>query len=93
LPDCAGLNLNVTLALHHGLENLPEPLATMTLGRPFFLNDGDRTRVNLPLELWLILRQARNYCLAAKLPWTEKWLLRAGIVAAMQRRGRHIYGR
>ena len=34
-----------------------------------------------------------NYCLAAKLPWAKKWLLPAGIIAAMGRRGRHIYGR
>jgi hypothetical protein len=93
LPGCASLNLNVTLALHHGLENLPETLAAMPLVRPFFLNDGDRARVNLPLELWLVLRQARNYCLAAKLPWAKKWLLPAGIIAAMGRRRRHIYGR
>ena len=93
LPGCASLNLNVTLALHHGLENLPETLATMALDRPFFLNDAAAARVNLPLELWLILRQARNYCLAAKLPWAKKWLLPAGIIAAMGRRGRHIYGR
>ena len=93
LPGCAGLNLNVTLALHHGLENLPEPLATPGLGQPASLNAGDGTRVNLPLELWLILRQARNYCLAAKLPWTKKWLLPAGIIAGMGRRKRRIYGR
>jgi hypothetical protein len=93
LPGCAGLNLNVTLALHHGLENLPEPLAMPGLNQPTSLNAVGGTRVNLPLELWLILRQARNYCLAAKLPWTKKWLLPAGIIAGMGRRKRRIYGR
>ncbi len=93
LPGCAGLNLNVTLALHHGLENLPEPLAAPAADQPARLNVGDSARVNLPLELWLVLRQARNYCLAAKLPWTKKWLLPAGIIAGTGRRRRRIYGR
>ena len=93
LPGCAALNLNVTLALHHGLENLSESLATPASDQSFSLNAGDCARVNLSLELWLVLRQARNYCLAAKLPWTKKWLLPAGIVAGMGRRKRRIYGR
>ena len=93
LPGCATLNLNVTLALHHGLENLPEPLATSAPHQPSSLNAIGDGRVNLPLELWLILRQARNYCLSAKLPWAKKWLLPTGIVAGMGRGKCRIYGR
>jgi|SRR5882724_792842 len=93
LPGCASLNLNIILALHHGLENVPETLAIPATDQPISLNASDITRVNLPLELWLVLRQARNFCLAAKLPWTKKRLLPAGIVAGMGRRKRRIYGR
>ncbi len=93
LPGCASLNLNVTLALHHGLENLPEKLATPAAHQPSSLNAVGGERVNFLLELWLVLRQARNYCLAAKLPWAKKWLLPSGILAGMGRRKRRIYGR
>ena len=91
LPACAGLNLNVTLALHYGLENLPEPLVAWTAAP--VLNADDAERVNFPLELWLILRQARNYCVAAKLPWTRKRLLFAAFAAARESRRVHPYGR
>jgi len=69
LPGFASLNLNVTLALHHGLENIAEPLVAVESADRLSLNESRGERVNLPLELWLILRQARNYCLAAKVPW------------------------
>lgn len=91
LPACAGLNLNITLALHYGLENLPESLVAWT--PPSALNASGAGRVNFPLELWLILRQARNYCIAAKLPWTRKRLLLAALIAARDCRRLHIYGR
>ena len=81
LPGCAFLNLHVILALHHGLENIHEPLVTVDLAGELPLNKNHNGRVNLWLELWLILRQARNYCLAAKLPWPKKWLLLRGISA------------
>jgi hypothetical protein len=80
-PACAFLNLNVILALHYGLENLHETLVTVDLAGELPLNERRHGRVNLWLELWLILRQARNYCLAANLPWSEKWLFLRGMTA------------
>jgi hypothetical protein len=73
LPGFASLNLNVTLALHHGLENIAEPLVTVESADRLPLNESGGERVNLPLELWLVLRQARNYCIAAKVPWRCQW--------------------
>lgn len=73
LPGFASLNLNVTLALHHGLENLAEPLVSVESADRLPLNESRGERVNLSLELWLILRQARNYCIAAKVPWHCEW--------------------
>jgi hypothetical protein len=73
LPGFASLNLNVTLALHHGLENIAEPLVKAESPNRLPLNESGAERVNLPLELWLILRQARNYCLASKVPWRCGW--------------------
>ncbi len=81
LPGCAFLNLNVIMALHHPLENIHEPLVTVDLAGELPLNENHIGRVNLWLELWLILRQAQNYCLAAKLPWPKKWLLLRGMNA------------
>ena len=81
LPGCAFLNLNVIMALHHPLENIHEPLVTVDAASELPLNENHNGRVNLWLELWLILRQARNYCLAAKLPWPQKWLLLRGMNA------------
>ncbi len=69
LPACAALNLNALLALHYGVENLPECLVTAE--PPVSLNGMADRRVNLWLELWLVMRQARNYCLAARLPWPK----------------------
>lgn len=78
LPGFASLNLNVTLALHHGLENIAEPLVSAASADRLPLNESRGERVNLPLELWLVLRQARNYCMASKVPWRCQWpLLRA----------------
>jgi len=71
LPGCAALNLNVTLALHHGLDCLPESLATRPSADKLSLNGSGGGRVNLWLESWLVLLQARNYCKAAKLPWPD----------------------
>ena len=75
LPALAVLNLNVMMALHYGVENVPETLA---IGAPMgtdALNENGTGRVNPTLELWMILRQARNYCKAAKLPWAGRCLL------------------
>ncbi|MDB6112752.1 MAG: hypothetical protein JWR69_4502 [Pedosphaera sp.] len=69
LPACAALNLNVILALHHGMENLPERLVTARFAERHSLNEITGGRVNLWLELWFVMRQAQNYCLATKLPW------------------------
>jgi glycosyltransferase involved in cell wall biosynthesis len=73
LPGFASLNLNVTLALHHGLENIAEALVRVESADRLPLNESTGERVNLPLELWLALRQARNYCIAAKVPWRRQW--------------------
>lgn len=69
LPACADLQLSVALVLRHGIELLPEPLATFQLHTQRFSHGITRRRVNGCFELWLILRQARNYCLSAGLPW------------------------
>jgi hypothetical protein len=82
-PACAALNFNVILALHHGVENLPEALAFVDTTEPPSLNGNGGGRVNVLLEMWLILRQARNYCLATKLPWPNKHLLPAAFAAAL----------
>jgi hypothetical protein len=86
-PACAALHLNVILALHQGLENLPERLAVVDSTEARALNEKGGGRVNVWLEQWLIMRQARNYCLAAKLPWSKKWLLPRAIFAAGRRGG------
>jgi hypothetical protein len=82
LPACAALNFNVIQALHHGVENLGEPLAFVNSTEGPALNGNGGERVNSVLEMWLILRQARNYCQAAKLPWTTRHLLPAALAAA-----------
>jgi hypothetical protein len=85
LPNCAALNLNVLLALHYGLENIGETLAAAELAGEKTLNENRGGRVNHSLELWLILRQVENYCLAAKLPWSARWLFLRGWAAALGR--------
>jgi hypothetical protein len=82
LPACAALNFNVIQALHHGVENLGEPLAFVDSTEDGSLNGTGVGRVNYVLELWLILRQARNYCLATKLPWATRHLLPAALASA-----------
>jgi hypothetical protein len=83
LPVCAALNFNVIQALHHGVQNLAEPLALVDTTEPPALNGNDAGRVNSVLETWLILRQARIYCLATRLPWSAKHLLLAALGAAL----------
>lgn len=93
-PAFAALQLNVMLALHQGLQNLPERLAFADSPDAPVLNAPGAGRVNVSLELWLILRQARNYCLAGGLPWSKKWLLpraliaRGGMASSPQKYGR-----
>ncbi|MDB6022020.1 MAG: hypothetical protein JWQ04_1877 [Pedosphaera sp.] len=81
-PASAALNLNVMLSLHHGLENLPETLVSAE----WPAHDNRRERISYLMELWLILLQARNYCLAARLPWTSRCLLLRSLTAALRRR-------
>jgi hypothetical protein len=83
LPGFASLNLNVTLALHHGMENIAETLVDVESADRLPLNESRGERVNLTLELWLILRQARNYCLAAKVPWRCRWPWRRALAARL----------
>jgi hypothetical protein len=83
LPGFASLNLNVTLALHHGLENIAEPLVVVESADRLPLNESGGERVNLPLELWLTLRQARNYCVATKVPWRCRWPWWRGMIARL----------
>lgn len=73
LTGFASLNLNLTLALHHGVENIAVPLVRLESADRLPLNESAGERVNLPLELWLILRQAKNYCLASKVSWHCRW--------------------
>ncbi len=84
-PAFAALNLNVILALHHGIENIPQSLVAADYTDGFPLNAIGRGRVNLCLELWLLLRQARNYCLSAKIAWPGRCLL-AQSFSALRRR-------
>lgn len=78
LPACADLELYVMMILRHGLETIPEPLAIFQLHDQRFSHGITRRRVNGCFELWLILRQARNYCRNQKLPWP-----RAAVAAGM----------
>lgn len=79
LPACADLNLYVTLALHHGLETIPERLAAFQLHEQRFSYGIKRRRINVCFETWLILRQARNYCHTAGLIWPERGVARGVI--------------
>jgi hypothetical protein len=85
LPACAALNLNVILALHHGLDNIPETLASSDETSENSARTGGVSRVNRGLETWLILRQAKNYCLASRLPWSNHCLLAKGLSAGLGR--------
>jgi hypothetical protein len=84
-PAFAALNLNVILALHHGIENIPQSLVVADYTDSFPLNAVGCGRVNPCLELWLLLRQARNYCLSAKIAWPGRCLL-AQSFSALRRR-------
>lgn len=69
LPACADVNLYFRLALGRGLETIPECLATFQLHDQRFSHGITKRRVNGCFEIWLMLRQARNFCLAAGIPW------------------------
>jgi len=71
LPGAADLQLFVTIALRHGIEFLPDSLATFHLHEERFSHGIRGRRVNAVLEHWLILRQARNFCLENGLPWPK----------------------
>jgi hypothetical protein len=70
-PVCAGLRLNVMLALRYGLDLIGDPVDGFEPDGERFRQGVRRSRTSLWIELWLILRQARNYCRDAKLPWPE----------------------
>ncbi len=76
LPACADLNLNVMLSLHHGIEIIPEVLAIFQLHNQRFSHSIVRRRVIGSFELWLILRQAQNYCWNAHLRWPASGVAR-----------------
>jgi hypothetical protein len=78
----AALNFNVMLALHYGMENLGEALASCEWPS----RSISRKRACSLMEFWLILRQARNYCLAAKLPWNQRCLFLASLHHPFKRR-------
>lgn len=86
LPACADLQLAVTMILRHGLELIPEPLAIFQLHTQRFSHGIGRRKVNGCFELWMILRQARNYCLNTNLPWPPD-----GVRAGMGRQLRIDY--
>lgn len=71
LPAVADVCLYVTLVLRHGIELLPERLAAFHLHEQRFSHGIRGRRVNGVAELWMILCNARNYCLENKLPWPE----------------------
>jgi hypothetical protein len=82
-PVRAALNFNVIQALHHGVENVPEPLVAVEAPERPDLSGNGGGRASAAIELWLILRQARNYCAATKLPWPKKHLLAAAFATAI----------
>jgi hypothetical protein len=83
MPACADLNLYVNLTLHHGLETIPETLAAFQLHEQRFSHGIGKRRVNGCFELWLILRQARNYCSNVGLIWPERGVAR-GVARQMK---------
>jgi hypothetical protein len=78
LPSCADFNLYVAMILRHGVELLPERLVTFQLHTQRFSHGIQKRRVSGWFEVWLTLRQARNYCLSANLPWPRNGV-RAGV--------------
>jgi hypothetical protein len=85
LPASAALNMNVMLALHHGLENLAETLVEIASPHGSSVNKECSKHSCHLMELWLILLQARNYCLSAKLSWTERFLFLRSVMASLRR--------
>jgi len=73
LPGCAALNLHVILALHYGLENISEVLATVEVSEASGPHRNGGEQINRSMEKWMILRQAENYCRSVKLPWSSPW--------------------
>jgi hypothetical protein len=71
LPACADLQLSALLALQHGLEVLHEPLAVFQLHGQRFSSGIRGRRVIGCVELWLILRQLKNFCATRDLPWPD----------------------
>ena len=71
LPACGDYHLYALLILHFGLEIIREPLAVFYLHEQRFSFGITKRRVHGCFELWLILRQTRNYSRSAKLPWPE----------------------
>jgi hypothetical protein len=61
-------------------------LVSAEFDRGLTLNETASARVNFPLELWLILRQAKNYCRAGKIPWDQQWLFLKALLAGLRRR-------
>lgn len=75
-PGVADVCLYVSLVLRHGIELLPERLAAFHLHDQRFSHGIRGRRVNGVAELFLILCQARNYCLENKLPWPRRGVMR-----------------
>ena len=76
LPAVADVSLYVTLVLRHGIELLPECLAAFHLHDQRFSHGIRGRRVNGVIELFIILCNARNYCLETKLPWPHRGVIR-----------------
>ena len=70
-PASADYKLSALLALRHGIEVFHEPLTEFHLHEQRFSSGIRGRRVNGCMEVWLILRQMRNYCLSVGLPWPE----------------------
>jgi|GEM_PF-828775 len=70
-PGVADVCLYSSLALRHGIELLPENLASFYLHDQRFSHGIRGRRVNGMLELWMILAQLRNYCLSVGLAWPQ----------------------
>jgi hypothetical protein len=76
LPACAPVSLNALLSLHYGMENLPESLVNGELLEKFPSDKISVCRVNLWLELSLVMCQMRNYCLTTRLAWPKGGVIR-----------------
>ena len=76
LPSCADYNLYVSMILRYGVELIRESLATFQLHAQRFSHGIRGRRVNACFEVWVTLRQARNYCLNVGLPWPRHGVAR-----------------